>query len=50
VIAAASARTESRGCHRRTDFPDPRELWRTSIDVRLDATGRVHVSGVPLGA
>jgi L-aspartate oxidase len=50
VIAAASARTESRGCHRRTDFADPRELWRTSTDVRLDATGRVHVSGVPLGA
>jgi len=50
VIAAASARTESRGCHRRTDFADPRDVWRTSIDVRLDAAGRVHLSGVPPGA
>lgn len=49
IVAAATARTESRGCHRRTDFADPRDVWRTSIDVRLDATGRVHLSGVPQG-
>ncbi len=43
VVAAASVRTESRGCHRRTDFPDPLEHWRRSIDVRLDAVGTLHV-------
>lgn len=50
VVAAAAARTESRGCHRRTDHPDPREIWRTSLDVRLDASGELHVDGVPAGA
>lgn len=51
VIAAATARTESRGCHRRTDHPGPRDdVWRTSIDVRLDAAGQVSLSGVPVDA
>lgn len=49
VIAAASARTESRGCHRRADFPDTDDRWRTSIDVRLDAVGGVQLSGLPEG-
>jgi L-aspartate oxidase len=43
VVAAATARQESRGCHRRTDFPDPRDEWRRSQDVRLDAAGTIHV-------
>ncbi len=47
VIAAASVRTESRGCHRRSDFPDPDDRWRTSIDVHLDAVGSVQLSGLP---
>jgi aspartate oxidase len=45
VVLAASSREESRGCHRRTDFPDPREEWRHSQDVRLDAVGTLHVTG-----
>jgi L-aspartate oxidase len=49
VVAAATARSESRGCHRRSDFPDPREVWCTSLDVRLDASGRILVDGVPDG-
>jgi L-aspartate oxidase len=49
VVAAAAARTESRGCQRRTDHPDPREVWRRSLDVRVDLGG-VHVDGVPDGS
>jgi L-aspartate oxidase len=35
VVAAAATRTESRGCHRRSDFPDTREQWRRTLSVRL---------------
>ena len=49
VVAAASARTESRGCHRRTDFVEPRDVWRTHLDLTLDAGGVVDVAGVPAG-
>ena len=44
------ARTESRGCHRRTDWPEPRDVWRTHLTVRLGADGRPVVDGVPEGA
>ncbi len=39
MVAAAAARTESRGCHRRTDCPDPRDEWRLHLDVTLGADG-----------
>jgi L-aspartate oxidase len=47
VVAAASARTESRGCHRRTDHTEPREEWLRHLDVRLDPAGRVAVLDAP---
>ena len=38
VLAAAGTRTESRGCHVRTDFPDRDDGWqRASLQVVLDA-------------
>jgi len=48
VVAAASARTESRGCHRRSDWPVPRDVWRTHLSVRFDERG-ITVGGVPEG-
>ncbi|MBV9920772.1 MAG: L-aspartate oxidase [Pseudonocardia sp.] len=45
VLAAAGTRTESRGCHVRTDFPDRDDVWqRASNEVRLDAAGRPVVA------
>jgi L-aspartate oxidase len=45
VFAAAGTRTESRGCHVRTDFPERDDLWqRASNEVRLDGTGRPVVA------
>lgn len=46
VVAAAQARTESRGCHRRADHPEPRDEWRRHLEVRLDPLG-VQVAETP---
>jgi L-aspartate oxidase len=41
VLVAAGTRTESRGCHVRTDFPERDDVWqRTSLVVGLDRSGR----------
>ena len=50
VVEAARVRTESRGCHRRTDYTEPRPVWLTHLTARLDATGALSVSGRPEGA
>ncbi len=39
VLAAATARSESRGCHLRTDHPHTTTRYRRSIAVVLDDTG-----------
>lgn len=36
VIGSAELRTESRGCHRRTDHPEPREEWVRHVTVRCE--------------
>ncbi len=43
VVAAATARAESRGCHRRSDFPESRAEWLRHLDVHLGATGMAEV-------
>jgi L-aspartate oxidase len=35
VVAAAQARTESRGCHRRVDHPEQEESWLRHLEVTL---------------
>ncbi|MEV0252613.1 L-aspartate oxidase [Nocardia sp. NPDC050712] len=39
LLLAAAARTESRGCHTRSDFPDPVAALRHSISISLDPDG-----------
>ena len=47
VATAAAARTESRGCHRRDDHPEPRDAWLTHLDLRLTIDGALAVTGIP---
>jgi L-aspartate oxidase len=46
VALAATARTESRGCHRRSDFPHPDDTWTHDIVLRA-VDGEV---GIAVGA
>jgi L-aspartate oxidase len=49
LLAAAVRRTESRGCHVRTDFPAPSETWRRSQLIRLSPSGQpVLADPIPL--
>ncbi len=50
VVNAAGTRTESRGCHRRTDWTEPREIWQTHLTISLDRNGEIVVDGIPEGA
>lgn len=43
IVAAARAREESRGCHQRSDFTEPREEWRRQLTITVHQ-GRLEVS------
>jgi len=48
VLAAAGTRTESRGCHVRTDFPHRDDVWqRMSLLVDLNASGHPVINVEP---
>ena len=51
VVLAAATRSESRGCHRRTDHPEPVDAWLRHLDVRARRRppgGRLIVQFHPL--
>jgi L-aspartate oxidase len=50
LLAAAEIRAESRGCHRRYDFPHPGgDRWQHSAVLRLDVSGwLIHTDSEPL--
>jgi L-aspartate oxidase len=50
LAAAALARTESRGCHRRSDAPETRPEWQVRLVHRLDRDGRLHTRQEPVRA
>ena len=47
MVEAARTRTESRGCHRRSDYTEPRPVWLTHLTERLDGDGVPRVIGRP---
>jgi L-aspartate oxidase len=46
VAATALARTESRGCHRRTDTPEQRDGWKRHLSVSIDGASLL-IAGIP---
>ena len=48
VVAAARARPESRGWHRRTDHPGTKDAWRRTVRIALDDDGRMRVRSTPI--
>ncbi len=48
LAAAALARPESRGCHRRLDAPASRPEWQVRLVHRLDGAGHLRTRTVPV--
>jgi len=53
MVAAARLRTESRGCHRRSDHPETSDSWRHNLDVTIQDrnadVSAITIDHVPLG-
>jgi L-aspartate oxidase len=48
LIASAAERTESRGCHVRTDYPHPDPAWQRTVPVRRTPSGQPVLAGPAL--
>jgi succinate dehydrogenase / fumarate reductase flavoprotein subunit len=44
VLRGATMRTESRGAHARTDYPDVDDTWRRNVVVSRDSVGGMHLT------
>jgi succinate dehydrogenase / fumarate reductase flavoprotein subunit len=49
LLRGARRRTESRGAHYRTDFPETDPLWRCNVVVRRDSVGAMELLDAPVG-
>jgi L-aspartate oxidase len=48
VAVAALARTETRGCHHRGDYPDTDPAQAVPVSVHAHADGRIALAAVPV--
>jgi L-aspartate oxidase len=48
LVAAAAQRTETRGCHWREDFPEPREAFRGHLVTQLSGAGTLDTTYEPV--
>ncbi|MEF8786921.1 MAG: FAD-binding protein [Haloarculaceae archaeon] len=49
ILRGARERTESRGAHYRTDYPERDDAWRQNIDVHKDSVGAMRLTTEPVG-
>ena len=49
ILRGARERTESRGAHYRTDYPELDGTWQRNIDVRKDSVGTMQLTTEPVG-
>jgi succinate dehydrogenase / fumarate reductase flavoprotein subunit len=49
ILRGARERTESRGAHYRTDYPEQDDAWRRNIDVHTDSVGAMRLTTEPVG-
>ncbi|WP_152042455.1 L-aspartate oxidase [Salinigranum salinum] len=50
LLRGAAMRTESRGAHARTDYPDRDEDWQRNIRMTRDAVGAMRLETTPVAA